>query len=147
MIDRVVKGSIAGTVATGTMSIVIWGLRRAGVYKSTPPPRKAARGAIARALPWPHPKPPKQPTTALLHTGFGAGAGAAYNLASPVVRPSVRTGVLYGIAIWFVSYKGWLPALDIMPPPEKDEQGRAVTMFVAHIVYGATLGSLCKRLR
>ena len=82
----------------------------------------------------------------LAHVGYGVGAGVVYAAA---VRPrwqNVVTGTIYGLGIWFISYEGWIPAFGILPPPQRDKPGRALTMFVAHIVYGATLGAVSGRL-
>jgi uncharacterized membrane protein YagU involved in acid resistance len=85
--------------------------------------------------------------TTASHAGFGAGAGALYGATAWVWPPSVWTGVLFGLAVWLVSYRGWIPALGLMPPPEQDAQGRTVTTAAAHVVYGATLGSMARRFQ
>jgi hypothetical protein len=51
-------------------------------------------------------------------------------------------GIIYGSVIWLVSYQGWVPGLDIMPPANRDHRGRVATMVVGHWVYGASLGLL-----
>jgi hypothetical protein len=80
----------------------------------------------------------------LAHLGFGTAAGAAFGiLARSVPRvPSRLLGVVFGLAIWAVSYKGWIPALGILPPPEDDRPGRPAVMIAAHVIYGLVLGSL-----
>lgn len=52
-----------------------------------------------------------------------------------------------GLAIWLVSYFGWIPALRTLAPPSEDRPGRAWTMFAAHVVYGATLSALWRMVR
>ena len=49
---------------------------------------------------------------------------------------------LFGIAVWAVSYAGWVPKLGLMQPPSRDRPGRPTAMILAHLVYGATLGAL-----
>ena len=83
---------------------------------------------------------------ALLHLGFGAGAGAAF---VPVARrlpmPSVPLGIAYGSAIWGISYMGWVPMFGLMPPAKDDRRDRQIVMFAGHVVYGAILGALAGR--
>ena len=58
--------------------------------------------------------------------------------------PGWLVGVVYGLGVWAVSYKGWIPALGILPPPERDQPGRPVIMVAAHVVYGLVLGALVR---
>jgi uncharacterized membrane protein YagU involved in acid resistance len=128
------------------MSGVIWGTRHLGVYRSSTPPNAVA-ARLTQRLMGKHPAGGAQKAlTTLSHVGFGAAAGAAYGATSRVRPPSAWTGALFGLAIWVVSYKGWIPALGVMPPPEDDERGRTLTMAAANVVYGATLGMLSRRL-
>jgi hypothetical protein len=146
MLRQLAAGGLGGAVATLPMSALIWGAKRAGMYRSKPAPEAVASrftrrftGRHARAT------PQRQLLTSLSHVGFGSGAGAVYGATAEVRRPSIWTGMLFGLVVWFVSYKGWLPALRLMPPPEHDEQGRTLTMVTAHLVYGAALGLVSGR--
>jgi len=80
------------------------------------------------------------------HLGFGAGTGAAYALA-PRVGPPVLRGVVAALAVWAVSYQGWVPALGILPKASEDRPARPAVMIAAHVVYGAVLGTVEQRLR
>ncbi len=51
----------------------------------------------------------------------------------------VPVGLAYGAAIWGVSYMGWVPALGIMPPADRDRRDRQTVMLAAHLVYGTAL--------
>ena len=76
------------------------------------------------------------------HFAFGAAAGALFgSLARDPCRPGSR-GVGFGLLVWQVSYRGWIPRVGSMPHADRDEPGRRSTMFAAHVVYGATLGAL-----
>ncbi len=77
--------------------------------------------------------------TAAAHAGFGAACGALYG--AVVSRSNPMRGAAFGIGIWATSYAGWIPAMDIMPPPRKDAAGRAWTILTAHVVYGSCLGA------
>jgi hypothetical protein len=82
------------------------------------------------------------------HLAFGAGSGVAFALLQRQLRSryaSGAQGMAFALLIWLVSYKGWVPALRIMPSAEQDRPGRVMTMIAAHLVYGATLGDLTAR--
>ena len=51
-------------------------------------------------------------------------------------------GVLFGTALWASAYVGLLPAIGLMPPPERDERRRPASMLIAHWIYGAALALL-----
>ncbi len=77
------------------------------------------------------------------HFGFGGAAGAAYRALTDRLGPdraNVATGIAFGLAVWAATYKVAFPPLHLMPPPERDRPGRARTMILAHVVYGAVLG-------
>jgi hypothetical protein len=57
----------------------------------------------------------------------------------------VLQGVAFGSGVWLVSYMGWVPWLQIMPPAHEDRPGRPQTMLAAHWVYGGVLGALSGR--
>jgi len=85
-------------------------------------------------------------TAPLAHIGFGALGGLMYTLLRRLVPgvPGSVLGATFGLAVWVVSYKGWIPALGILPPPEKDRAGRPTVMVAAHVVYGLIIGSLVR---
>lgn len=147
MLRELATGAVAGVVATGPQSAVVWGLRFAGVYHRKPPPEVVSErpndAAVRAGI-----LPPslRGPVMLTEHIGFGAVSGAVYGLLSTVIRPTPVTGVLAGLAIWLTSYKGWIPALHIMPPPERDERGRQAALVMAHIAYGLALASAYRRL-
>jgi len=80
------------------------------------------------------------------HLGFGAAGGVLYALVRRLVPgvPGSVLGVAFGLAVWAVSYRGWIPALGILPQPESDERGRPAVMVAAHVVYGLVLGRLVR---
>ena len=71
---------------------------------------------------------------------FGKGCVAHVSMAHPI-SPLLQ-GIVFGSAVWFVSYMGWVPALGLMPPPHRDRPGRQLVMVLAHWIYGATLGAV-----
>jgi len=97
---------------------------------------------------------PSQPgarvaTQIAAHFAFGAGAGAAYAVATRALLrvapgaqqvPEAARGAAYGLGVWAVSYGLGIPALGLLPSPALDRPGRQRRLVAAHLVYGATLG-------
>lgn len=149
MLERVPKtkqaivGAGAGLAATVVMSGVMLGAQRAGLTGKLPP-RKITQRTLDR-LGVRRSRRAEDVSTTVAHLGYGAASGALFDrtLRGRVwPRAPVAEGVLFGAAVWLVSYFGWLPALRIMPSPPRDRPGRALTMLVAHVVFGAVLGAL-----
>lgn len=137
------RGFLAGAVATVGMSGLMFAGRRLGLLGRMPPEKITAhaldRLGISRS------RKQQDVLASVVHIGFGAGAGALFApLARAARLPLSRPlqGALFGTAVWAVSYRGWVPALGIMPPPGRDRPGRPEVMLAAHWVYGALLGWL-----
>lgn len=128
------QGAIGGLVATAVMSAAIAVSDWLGVMNRLPP-----RMIVEKILPG-LPADETNAVAAIAHISYGAGAGAGYGA---LVRPAsrnARTGILYGLVVWALSYEGWLPLLGVLPPAHRDKRGRALTMLLAHVVYGGVLG-------
>jgi hypothetical protein len=137
---RLFHGLVSGLAATGAMSIVFGVGQLVGAIDREPP--RLIVDTLLRALP----ERAHGPLAGMLHLGYGAAGGAAY---ATIARPEVRgvlSGSLFGLAVWISSYEGWVPAVGVMPPAHRDRRGRAVAMLLAHIVYGATLGTVARRI-
>ncbi|GHG53987.1 hypothetical protein GCM10012320_25110 [Sinomonas cellulolyticus] len=80
------------------------------------------------------------------HLSYGMSGGAIYACLMPARLRGPGTGTLFGAMVWLAGYEGWLPALDVLPPAHEDRPGRAGSVFVAHLVYGWTLGWAMRRL-
>jgi hypothetical protein len=138
----VLRGALAGTVATGAMSVLMLALRRpVGEQPPEAIVKHVARGVGAT--------PTEREADAMAvvaHLGFGATIGAAYALLPRTGAPALR-GVVTALAVYGASYQGWVPALGILPPATEDHPGRPAVMVSAHVVYGAVLGVVEERLR
>ncbi|MGC5015414.1 DUF6789 family protein [Streptosporangium sp. DT93] len=136
MFRDLVRGAVSGVLATTAMSAVMLAGDRAGLMPDQPPKR------IVRAVLPGHrhrPKPGEKALGALTHVAFGTACGAAFGALCGRRRASVTLGVGYGLAIWVVSYQGWVPMTGILPPISDDRPGRPAVMAAAHVVYGAAL--------
>jgi hypothetical protein len=141
-------GAAAGAAATVPMSAVMWVSQRAG-WMPVQPPRKVTEAALDAVDA--HPSEEAQEGLSVVsHFLFGAAAGTLFSVVTrglPRPASGVPAGILYGVAVWFVSYQGWVPALKIMPPASEDRPARRITMVAAHLIFGATLAGLLRRWR
>lgn len=146
ILTRVIAGAVAGTVATFPMSGAM-AMASRGHLLGEPPPRKITRAALERVAPRAVSREvPLDVATAAAHLGFGAAMGALYAVVLGGRRPSVVSGVVFGTAVWAVSYAGWVPAAGIMPAPSDDRPGRPSSMLVSHWVFGAALARTLRML-
>ncbi|OLE21378.1 MAG: hypothetical protein AUG49_22185 [Catenulispora sp. 13_1_20CM_3_70_7] len=137
------RGLLAGTMATVGMSALMLAGRRAGLLGKMPPEKITAH--LLDRLGLRHDRETQDLLATLLHVGFGALAGAGFEVARRRLRPPLPRllqGLAFGTAVWTVSYAGWVPALGIMAPPNRDRPGRPAVMLAAHWVYGALLALL-----
>lgn len=136
-----VRGGAAGTVATAAMSVVMLAARRAGVVSKLAPGHVTEAGLEAAEVD-PDERTENVASTAV-HLAFGAGTGVVFALVAPHVDgPPVAKGLVYGAAVLFVSYEGWVPATRILPPLHAQTPGGRWTLIASHAVFGATLGAL-----
>jgi uncharacterized membrane protein YagU involved in acid resistance len=88
-------------------------------------------------------RPTHTALTIVGHFGYGASVGALYGAFAR--RPQISTAIVYGLAVWSISYLGWLPAIGLHQHASKEPQERNFLMVVAHVVWGLTLGLLLRR--
>jgi len=139
-------GAVAGIAATFPMSGVMWLAQKAGLMGEQPP--KRVTRWQARRLNIRPTQAQEDRSSFAAHLLFGALTGSGYGLVRPALPkelPEVPTGVLFGLAVWYLAYMGGLPALGIMPRADRDRPGRPQSMALAHIVYGGVLAALLRR--
>jgi hypothetical protein len=135
---RIVFGAAAGIAATVAMTAAMRVL-----YKRLPrearyplPPREITERVLGAM-------PHTAQLTVESHLVYGAGAGAFYSL---LQSRNTAGGAVYGIAIWLVSYLGWIPALSILKAATRHPASRNEVMLLAHIVWGAALAASMRQL-
>jgi hypothetical protein len=134
---RIAAGGLSGALATVVMTGWMAVGRLTGPH-GEPPPKRLVRVVSRRiGVPARRTSPGTLLASGVAHLAFGVGCGALY--AALTRRSTTASGVAFGLAVWAVSYAGWIPALDLMPPPHRDRPHRMWTMVTAHVVYGAVL--------
>lgn len=145
---RGLRGGVAGAAATLPMSLLMLAAQKAGLMGKQPP-EKITEAALDEAADEPVDEAVDEPVQDALavvnHFAFGAAAGALFGIVRREEMPALAQGIAFGLAVWTVSYKGWVPAFNIMPPPQQDRRGRPASMIAAHIVFGGVLGALVER--
>jgi uncharacterized membrane protein YagU involved in acid resistance len=147
--DPLMAGAAAGVIATAPMTAAM-----ATMHRQIPEEQR-------------HPLPPEQITEALseaagveiegepaetaaalaAHFLYGGAAGALYAPVAERLRlPPAASGMALGLAVWTVSYLGWLPALGVRPPATERPASENALMIAAHLVWGAVLGVTAHRL-
>lgn len=74
-----------------------------------------------------------------VHFGYGAAAGVLYGLVRERVHPRspAALGAFCGLALWAMSYEGWLPSAGILEATTERPPRAWPVPILAHLVYGS----------
>jgi hypothetical protein len=143
---RLLGGAAAGLLATVPMTLLMVRLHKElpPAERGPLPPREITEKLTEEAGLEPElSEQDMRALTLVSHFAYGAAMGALYALVAPFVRgPSPASGLIFGFGVWVDSYMGWLPALRILPPPDRDSPRRNALMLAAHAVWGLAAGAL-----
>jgi hypothetical protein len=109
VISLLMRGGLAGIIATVVMSLVIFGGRAIGLLH-TPPPRQITGKVVRTArtdqdLPAEVSGPVFEATWLASHLGYGAACGALYTHVRLLLpAPAAAAGLAYGLVVWGLSY-------------------------------------------
>ena len=149
LLTRAARGAAWGAIATVPMSAVMLVGQHLGWMKEQPP-EVLTEEALERAdLIEGKSVEAVRAFAVASHFAFGAAGGASYALLRRVVPtpPALPTGIAFGLGIWGASYRGWIPAMNILPAEQHPGRHGTLVMIAAHAVYGATIGALSRRKR
>lgn len=147
---EIVNGAVAGFIATGPMTAaMIWLFRFLPWHEREDlPPRQLTEEILEET--GTAENPGETPLTLLTlggHFGYGASCGIAFALVRKLIPlPAPLSGILFGLVVWVVSYAGWIPAAQLLPPATEQPRRRNALMIVAHVVWGAAAGSVLDQL-
>ncbi len=142
-----VKGALAGTIATVPMTafmlLMMRALPRWQHYNL--PPEKLTDELAKRAGIKQHMNKPQKVAVALVaHFGYGAAMGMLYTLfmQKGTLRPFpfLLKGNVFGLMVWGASYLGLLPAMNMPSTAPKETPHRNLLMIGAHLVWGTVMG-------
>ena len=147
LVKAAARGAVRGTIATVPMSAVMLAGQRLGWMKEQPP-EVLVDVALERAdLQRETSDEAADAVAVATHFAFGATAGASFALLHRVVPipAAVPAGIVFALGIWWASYRGWIPAMNILPAEQRPGRRGTLVMVAAHAVYGATLGAMSGR--
>lgn len=82
------------------------------------------------------------------HFAYGALCGMIFACLEPSRdRRAIRQGVFFALAVWAISYLGWLPAVGLHRSAKDEPAGRNATMLIAHVVWGTAMSWLYRQMR
>jgi uncharacterized membrane protein YagU involved in acid resistance len=113
------------------------------------PPRLAVRLVTGKAGLWQQLSARQRSRLSWVsHFGYGALMGGVYApVAARYGAGGAGSGIAFGVAVWAGSYLGVLPTMGIRRPVQKSFRDDHVQLVAAHLVWGAALGWLAKKLR
>lgn len=147
--NTTVAAAVSGLAATLPMTIAMETMfRRLPLTQRYPLPPRRITMRLAESLGIEHrlDEPERHHLTLLNHFGYGTAAGAVYGLAARRWLPGALGGAAFGLGLFVGSYLGWLPAADMHPPATQMPAKRNALMIAAHLIWGATLGTLTESL-
>ena len=147
LVKPAARGAVWGAIATVPMSAVMLAGQRLGWMKAQPP-EVLTDEALERAdLLDDTSEEAAKAVAVFTHFAFGATAGASFALLRRVVPTpaAVPAGIAFALGIWWASYRGWIPAMNILPTEQRPGRRGTLVMVAAHTVYGATVGALSGR--
>jgi hypothetical protein len=142
-------GIAAGLIGTLAHTAMMLGAQKIGAVRELPP-RTLTRRMLSRLTGSEPSEPVVDVAAAVNHFGYGASVGAVFGLAGSRIESRalrVAAGIGTGLAVWAVSYAGWIPALSLMPHAKHDSRGRQGALVLGHLLYGAALGLFTPSLR
>lgn len=145
--NAIVRGALAGTVATGFMSIAMVAGRAAGLLGEPPPKHITERVEQEAGVRHKLSYSAFQSSWMLAHLGYGAAGGVLFSLGRRLLPSSDgAAGLTFGGLVWSVSYLGLMPGLKLYPWPGEDSTTRQGVMIAAHGVYGVALALIDRQL-
>jgi hypothetical protein len=140
MLERshILRGMTGGLIAAGLMSAARLVAHRAGLIERMVPQVLQERVAGGAGIDLPGGQSAHQLAAETIHHGVSLAFGGLLGAATG--RPSVATGIAYGLAIWAVDALGVLPMLRV------DRVGGRTVDAVAHGLFGAALALAMREL-
>lgn len=143
--DILLRGALAGMAGTAAMTLMMRKVAPKVIPAEMRPdefvPKKAVEWAEEQAGESHALTESQEMKVAMAaHFTYGSGNGALYGLLRSRLDglPAPLMGALFGVALWAVSFEGWMPALGVMEAPTEKSPRKVPMPVMAHLVYGVT---------
>jgi uncharacterized membrane protein YagU involved in acid resistance len=137
-------GALAGMIATFPMTVFMLVTHQLlpSWQKYALPPERITKKLVKRVSGGKRMNKAQQVgVTLLLHFGYGSNMGMLYApIARKVQLPPALKGAIFGLLVWFGSYVGIAPVINLPDAAPKQPLQRKAMMIAAHLVWGSTLG-------
>jgi ammonia channel protein AmtB len=134
----ILRGLLAGLVATIPMSLFFSAAQSAGFLGQLPPRRVVA--SVSPQLR----ESDQLPVATIAHYLIGGSGGVAYGIVTKASARGPVSGLLWGLVVWAIGYEFVMPRAAEMPLAHHDDRRRAGAILIAHLVYGCVLGLVSK---
>jgi hypothetical protein len=144
-IDSAVRGALAGAAGTAVMTLMMKKVAPQVIPEEMRPdefvPKRVVEWVEAEAG-QPNALTESQEVKAAMgaHFSYGSGMGAAYGLARSAMDgiPAPLAGAMFGLALWGLSFEGWMPALGVQEATTEKPPKKWPMPIMAHLMYGVT---------
>ena len=140
------RGMLGAAAATGCMSVLRMGARRAGLIDMTPP--QATKDRLAH---WmgvaPRTAAEQHLVDATVHAAVGLAGGVAYRaLVGDRGRARLAVGALFGLGVFALAFGLLAPRLGIARPPWRATAAENAVNVAAHLLYGTAMALVAGEL-
>ena len=146
LVKSAARGATLGAIATVPMSAVMLAGQHLGWMREQPPEVLTEEAMGRTDLLGEESVETVHALAVASHFAFGAAGGALFGLLQRVgaMPRAVPSGIAFGLGIWGASYRGWIPAMNLLPAEQHPGRRGTLVMIAAHAVYGATIGALSR---
>lgn len=146
--NQEMRASLAGVAAAMAMMGFTMASRKMGLTTG----EKLPKQSVGRLLQAAH---AEQKVSDSGETMLGMGAHLGYSVSSAMLYGQLRerlslpgplAGALFGLLMWGVNLGGIAPLLGIRQAPWEQEEARALTTLLSHLLFGLVLGVLFDKL-
>lgn len=146
--DRNMSANIAGIAGAAAMLGVTMASRKLGIAHTEPVGTELVESAVEATNTETAVTEAQEEALGLgVHLGFSMTSAMLYaRLRHHVSLPGPAAGALFGLVLWLANILGAAPMLGIRQSPWKEDEARAITTIVSHILFGVVVGFLFDQL-
>lgn len=146
--DRNMSANIAGIAGAAAMLGVTMASRKLGIAYVEPVGEDLVESAVEATNSEAAVTEKQEEALGLgVHLGFSMTSAMLYaRLRHHLSLPGPAAGALFGLALWLANMVGAAPMLGIRQSPWKENEARAITTIVAHVLFGVVVGFLFDQL-